>query len=62
MEFLYLLESSHQADFENDQYWFGRCKKHVLWQVLQKKWTNLADSMIKRFQAYRDYMGGPNEN
>ena len=36
-------------------------KKRAFWQLFQINWTNLADSMLRRFQAYRDNMKGPNE-
>ena len=50
------MESSHRADFGNDQNWGERCKKDK-----QINWTNLADSMLRRFQAKRDKMGRPME-
>ena len=36
-------------------------KKRAFWQLFQINWTNLADSMLSRFQAYGDNMEGPNE-
>ena len=41
----------------------GGAIKCTLWQVFQIKckMANLADSILKRFQAYRDNMGGPYE-
>ena len=36
--------------------------KCALWQVFQIKWTNPAESMLRRFQPNRDNMGGPYES
>ena len=45
----------------NDQYWSGRCKKMCTMVSFRDKMNKLAYSMLKRFQAYRDNMGGTND-
>ena len=58
-KFYWIIEKQGHSMFENNSILKNWEKLSALIKLFQINWTNLADSMLSRFQAYWDNMEGP---